>query len=65
VLAGVVEVFAAAVDATAGDQSESLPDLDGAGGGVEVVGDLGEGEHPGCLEPVAQAGDVAGTAEGG
>ncbi len=30
-----------------------------------MVGDLGLGEHPGCFEPVAQAGDVAGSADRG
>jgi hypothetical protein len=63
-LSGVVEVLAAAVDAAAGDQSESLPFFDGRRGGAEVACDLSKGEHAGGSEPFAQAGDVVGAAEG-
>ena len=40
VLAGVVEVGAAAVDPAAGDLSAVLPALDRAGGDAELLGDL-------------------------
>jgi transposase len=44
-LAGVVEVFAAAVDPPAGDLPAALPDLDRLTGDAELCGDLLECEH--------------------
>jgi transposase len=58
-LAGVVEVFAAKVDPSAGDVAPSLPDLDRLGGDAELRGDLLECEHAGGAESLVVGGDAA------
>ena len=59
VLAGVVEVGAAAVDPLAGDVSSSLPDLDRLGADAELVGGLFEREHACGFEALLVGGDAA------
>ena len=62
-LTGVVEVFAAKVDPTAGDVAASLPDLDRLDGDAELGGDLLEREHACGSEPLVVRRDAAVLAE--
>ncbi len=59
VLAGVVEVSAAAVDLSPGDLPSVLPRLDGLGADAQLRGDLFEREHPLGAEALLVGGDVA------
>jgi hypothetical protein len=62
-LAGVVEVGAAAVDPVAGGVAAALPDLDCLRADAELLGDLVEGEHALGAEPVMVGGDAADAAQ--
>ena len=59
VLAGVVEVGAAAVDPPAGDVPSALPDLDRLGADAELGGDLVEREHARGSESLVVGRDAA------
>ena len=59
VLAGVVEVGAAAVDPSAGDVPSALPDLDRLGADAELGGDLVEREHARGSESLVVGRDAA------
>jgi transposase len=51
-----VEALAFVVVGVSGAETGVVPDLDGAGGHVELCGDLGQGEHAGVEQPLAAAG---------
>jgi hypothetical protein len=51
-----VEALAFVVVGVSGEETGVVPDLDGAGGHVELCGDLGQGEHAGVEQPLAAAG---------
>src|SRR6266581_3395418 len=62
-LAGVVAEDAAVVGLLAGDQAETVPALDAAGVGVEIGGDLVEGEQPAVLQPLVVTGQLVAAGE--
>src|SRR6266545_3769941 len=63
VLAGVVEVGAAAVDPPSGDVPAALPGLDRLGADAELFGDLVEREHARGSESLVVGGDAAVAAQ--